>query len=250
MVRRTLDELAEKDYVVVTPAANQHKVTTIRIPKYDTWEDDSAVSTGEHTKTSGDSAVSTGVLSAVSTGEQSSEQSRPPISRKADELRTPKNAVEVKKEKNCCADAVRRPFDAELRHSSKSFSPQKRKQNLESRLLKKGLKNKTLHDYDMDEDECAAFATIGYTPRDPRKLAYGFVYAVEEMVNRHKGTEISRGNLYSKIIDYCLSQQEGCKKLGASASDYYWPPDFQERRDLLRAQERVREKSSSERRSA
>jgi len=66
MVRRTIGELAQKGYVIATPAANQHAITTIKIQKFDTWEDDSAVSTGEHTKTSDKSAVSSGVLSALS----------------------------------------------------------------------------------------------------------------------------------------------------------------------------------------
>jgi hypothetical protein len=245
MVRRTLDELAEKGYIVVMPAANQHEVTTIRIPKYDIWEDDSAVSTGEQSKIADRSAVSGGVLSAVSIGEQSSEQSRPSISRKADELWAPKNAVEVKKEKNCCADSVRRPFDAELRHPSKIFSPKKRKQKLESRLIEKGFKNKSMFTGNLDEDERAAFAATGYTPRDPQKLHDGFVAAVEAMWDKFKDTEISQGNLCSKIIDYCQAQQESCVKLDAPAarSDYYWPPDFQDHRDRLRAQERVQEKS-------
>ena len=121
MVRRTIGELAQKGYIIATPAANQHTITTIRILKFDAWEDDSAASTGEHTKTSDQPAVSSGVLSAPSTGEQSSEHSRPPISQKADELQTPKNAVEGIEKKNGTADAVRRPVDAEHRIASKPF---------------------------------------------------------------------------------------------------------------------------------
>lgn len=250
MVRRTIEELTRKGYIQVARAANQYQFTTIRILRFDVEQSDSAVSTYEHTKLADNSAVSSGALSAVSTGERSSEHSKPINVQSYQDLHTPKKAKKVKEEKKGDRDAVRRPIDAELRISSKGFSPQKRKQNLESRLIEKGLKDESFFDDNLDKLQRAAFAATGYTLRDPRKLANGFVSAVEVTWDKCKGTEISQGNLCSKIIDYCLAQQESCKKLGAPVSDYYWPPDFQDHRDRLRAQERAREKSSSERRSA
>lgn len=260
MVKRSLDELAEKDYISFKGAANQHGIGAIKILKFDVEEHNSAQSTSEPSKSLENSARLSAGLSARLTGEPSTEPSRPSISQRQQDLQPPKNAVEVKKEKNYCVDAVRRPiYDAvrrpiyaELHHSSKSFSPQKRKQNLESRLIEKSLKDKSFFDDNLDKVQRAAFAATGYTPRDPRKLYSGFVHAVEMVWDKCKDTEISQGNLCSKIIDYCLAQQESCKKLGgpASRSDYYWPPDFQEHRDRLRAQERAREKSQSARVSA
>lgn len=49
-------------------------MTRIKILKYDLEDCDSAVSTGERTKPAENSAVLSGVLGAVSTGEQSSER--------------------------------------------------------------------------------------------------------------------------------------------------------------------------------
>jgi hypothetical protein len=91
MVRRTLEELISKGYISVTPAANQHEITVIKILKFDTGEDDSAVLTSEHPK---NSAVSTGALRAVFTSEQSTEQSRPYNLQSQRDLQAPKNAVE------------------------------------------------------------------------------------------------------------------------------------------------------------
>jgi hypothetical protein len=236
VLRRAIEELEAKPFIEVERAPNQHGLTRVKILKYDREEYDSAPtlrgSSNEIAPSPADSLAPT--LQGSSEG-----RSKPAISQSQHGLRAPKKSKNKRREEH---DAVRRPIDAELRHASNSFSPQKRKQNLESRLLEKGLKNETLLNHNLDEDEHAAFAAIGYKPRDLRKLADGFVNAVEVMVDKHKGTEISPGNLCSKIIDYCVAQQEGCKKLGASASDYYWPPDFQEHRDQLRAQERAQKK--------
>lgn len=244
MARRTTKELTRKGYILVARAANQYQFNTIKILRFDTEQNDSAVSTGEHTKPADNSAVSSAALN----GGHSTERSKPGNVQSDQNLYPPKKVKEVKKEKNCYANAVRRPIDAE-RIASKSFSPKKRRKNLESRLMEKGLKNKSLLDDDFDDEERTAFAATGYTPRDPRKLPNGFVNAVELIWGKYKGTEISQGNLCSKIIDYCQAQQESCVKLGtpAARSDYYWPPDFQDHRDQLRAKERDQEKSQSAR---
>jgi hypothetical protein len=244
MVRRTMGELAQKGYIVATPAANQHEITKIRIPKFDTREDDSALSTGEHSKTSDEPAMSGGVLSALSTGEHSSEQSRPPISRKAQELQTPKNAVEGIEEKNGKADAVRRPEDAEHRIAiRKSFSPSERRKNIEERLAVEVRKNGNTFDDELDDEGWRVFKYVGYEPPDPRSLPSGFVCAAWDVYDTHKGKLPSPGNLCSKIIDRCVSEQKSWRTLNGDPSEFYWPPDFKEHRDRLRAQERAREQA-------
>jgi hypothetical protein len=255
-LQRTIKELEVRPYIIVERARSQYDSTLIEIVKYDREETDSPALTGEPSSKSAVvksdrtslGGVDRGVDRGVDGFDRTSDRTSPPIQQSDKNLGCSKKVKEVKKEKN---DAVRRPGDAELRiATNQRFSPKKRKQNLESRLMEQSLKNKNLFDGDLDRDQRAAFAVIGYTPRDPRKLAYGFVDAVEAMVDKHKGAEISPGNLCSKMLDYCVAQQKSCKKLGADPSAYYWPPDFQEHRDRLRIQELAREKSSSVRRSA
>ena len=242
--QRTIEELEHDGYVKVKRATNQYELTRVRILKFDPEESTSAMDKFDRSNKDG-------VDCAVDKFDCTTDRSKPSNMQSNQNLHPPKKVKELNnKIITSDDDAVRRPFDAVLHSSPTSFSPMKRKQNLEERLLEKGLKNRTLLDNNLDEEERAAFAAIGYMPRDIRKLAAGFVYAVEEMVDKHKGTGISPGNLCSKIIDHCQAQQECCKKLGASASDYYWPPDFQDHRDRLRAQERAQEKSASVRRSA
>jgi hypothetical protein len=245
MVRRTVEELIRKGYIEVACAANQYQLTAIEILNFDLEESDSAVSTDEHTKPANNSAVSSGALNAVSTGERSSEHSKPGNAQSNQELEASKKAKKVKEVKNAGnRDAVRRPFDAGLRTVSERFSPKKRRENLESRITEKGFKNETFFNEDLDEDQRAAFAATGYTPRDPQTLSDGFVNAVEVIWGKYKGTDISPGILCTKIIDCCMREQESNKKLGVPESDYYWPPDFGDYRNRLRDQERAHEKSN------
>lgn len=251
MVRRTVEELAEKSYIEVTPAANQHQVTRIKILKYDLEECDSAASTGEHTRPFENSAVLSGVLSAVSTSEQSSEHSNSSISQMERGLQAPKNAVEVKKEKKEGADAVRRPVDAELRSSispSKSASRFRKNQNLTARLAKAIRVNGNQIRGDLDRDERAvlqaAINATDYDATDEKVLTDGFMFTLMEVYEKHKNDGTSPGNLCSKVIDRCLSQQEACKTIGSDSSDYYWPPDFTDHRNRLRERERLQEASA------
>lgn len=253
-VRRTIGELAQKGYIIVTPAANQHAITTIRIPKFDAWENDSAVSTGEHTETSDKSAMCSGVLSALSTVGRRSEHSRPPISQKTHELQAPKNAVEGEEKKNGNANAVRRSVDAGRRAATSGFSLSEKRGKLHARMIAKVATEHDSYqdfirhclergrDHPFGNEEREAFEALGYKPnlKDP-VLTYGFVEAAVEVHEKHRGQGLSRGNLCSKVIDYCKTEQERAKTLvipGINASEYYWPPDFQIHRDRLREQER------------
>jgi hypothetical protein len=89
------------------------------------------------------------------------------------------------------------------------------------------------------DDERQAFAEIGYTPdlNDPL-LTFDFVCAVTIVCEEHRGKGVSPGNLCSKIIDYCHRKIKAATASGISGSSNSWPPDFQEHRNRLRAEER------------
>ena len=257
MVRRTVEELTQRGYIEVITAANQHQVTRIKILKYDLEECGSAVLTGEHSKPVESSAVLSGVLNAVFTSEQSSEHSNRSISQSESDLQAPKNAVEVKKERRGRLDAVRRPFDAELRLASppplegkskpKSKPKSERKAKLRARLAGAIQVNGNRFGGGLDRDEHAvlqaAVNATCYTAKDSTVITDGFTHTLMEIFEKHKNDGISPGNLSSKVIDRCFSQQEACKTMGSDPSEYYWPPDFQENRDRLRKRERLAEKA-------
>jgi len=246
MTRRATYELTSKRYILVTPAANQHEVTVIRILKFDTDEEDSAVLTGEHPK---DVAVSTAVLSAVSTSEQGSEHSTPSNFLTEQDLEATKNAVEVKKEKNERLDAVRRRFDAELPAPNRNgFSLKEKNKKLRIHLaaaiekkddcyanwVKYELSRGQKHPFGQEERD--AFAATGYTPDlDSPLLSFDFVMAVVDVYSENQSKDISPGNFCSKIIDHCERERKRCE------GGFYWPPDFKEHRDELRKGERRRE---------
>jgi hypothetical protein len=245
MVKRSVDELASKGYISFNGAANQHELGEIRILKFDVEERDSARSTSEPSRNSEISAELSARLTAQSTTEPSSEPSNPSNLQSRHDLQVPKNAVEVKKEKKGKADAVRRPFDAELRASPKSFfSPSEKRKKLEARLAGKLLETGNTLDRDLNDEEREAFAYLRYKPKDePRNLPNGFVWTLFDVYDDHKDDLPLPGNLCSKIIDHCMAKQESCKTIGSDPSEYYYPLDFVEHRDRLREQERRAEKN-------
>ena len=138
--------------------------------------------------------------------------------------------------------------DAELRRSaspSRGASRLKEKQNLVARLANAIQMNGNRFEGGLDRDERAvlqaAVNATRYQAKDSTVITDGFTCTLMEVFEKHKNDGISAGNLCSKIIDRCLSQQEACKKLDADPSDYYWPPEFQQHRDRLRAEERLQE---------
>lgn len=136
-------------------------------------------------------------------------------------------------------DAVRRRFDAEHRISAKGFfSPSEKKKKLTSRLTKAVQANRNTFDDQFDDDHREAFKYIKYNPLNPQALPCGFVDVVWDVYEDRKSEAIPPGILCSKIIDRCMSEQKACKKLGSDPSEYFWPPDFQDHRDRLRAEER------------
>jgi hypothetical protein len=274
MAKRTLEELIQKGYITFEGAANQHGLGTIRITKFDTEETDSTRLTGEPSTISQNSGELTAQLSArltaELTGEPSTEPSRPANLQSHEDLQAPKNAVEVKdlkKGKKEHHDAVRRPVDAELRVAHqpeihgrgeppskpspqaeaselhrRGFSSLKRKKKLEARIAAKLMEGGNAFFGDLDDEERAAFEFIGYKTEYPQNLPAGFVYAAWEVYEEHKDEGLSLGILCTKIIDHCMSEQKSYKTLGMDPSEYYYPPDFVEHRERLRAKERVHER--------
>ncbi len=182
-------------------------------------------------------------VSGVDKFDCSTVHSKPASQQRQHDLQAPKKVKEVKELKNGTADAVRRPVDAEHRiASSKSFSPSEKRKNLEKRLTDAVRKNRSANDDELFDDEREAFAYLGYEPRDSRGLPYGFVFWASELYEKHKPEALPPGILCSKIIDRLMAEQESCKTLGSDPTGYYWPPDFQDHRDRLRAQERVHDR--------
>jgi hypothetical protein len=257
-LQRALTEM-ECRYIEIQRAANQHELTTIRIIKYDLEESTPAVDKSVQSKSP---AVDAGVDSGVDKSVQSDVHSNGPNSENRKELQASKNVVEVKKEKNGKSDAVRRPFDAELRPinpSPKSASRFKKNQNLAGRLAKKireaghsesypGLiehYKKKGWEHPFGNDERAAFGALQYQPDlTSPVLSTDFVYAVVYVFEENLGKNISPGNLCSKVIDFCECERKKNKTLGSEDPGYYYPPDFVQHRNKLRAGERVAEQQS------
>lgn len=155
-------------------------------------------------------------------------------------------------------DAVRRPVDAEHRIATKPFSPpsegkakakpSERRAKLSARLAEAIRANGNQFEGGLDRDDRAvlqaAVNRTRYEAKDFEILTDGFIVTLMEIFEKHKNDGTSPGNICSKVIDRCLSQQESCKTLGSDPSEYYWPPDFQDHRDQLRAEERMAEKQS------
>ena len=260
MVRRTLDELSSDGYIVVTPGANQYELTRIKILKFDLEDSDSAVSTGEHTKSENDSALLSGVLSGVSTGEQSTEHTNSSILQSAQGLQVPKKVVEVKKEKKEKkgeADAVRRPFDAKQRTLHNSFfSPSEKKKKLTARLVAKIQKQDDSFgawvevccakgwEHPFGSAEREAFKALHYEPDlESPLLSFDFVSSVVCVYDEHREKDLSPGILCSKVIDFCEQERKRSRTLDCDGG-YYYPPDFVDHRNRLRARERANAQTS------
>lgn len=246
MVKRSVEELASKGYISFNGAANQHELGEIRILKFDVEERDSARFTGEPSRDSDTSAELSARLNARFTGEPSTEPSNPSNSQSQRDLQAPKNAVEVKNKKNERHNAVRRPFDAELRASSKGFfSPSEKRKKLLANVAAKISEHddsfgsfievckKKGYDHPFGPGERKAFEALRYKPdfQSPL-LSFDFVMGAVEVCEANEGKGVLPGNLCSKLIDYCETER---KKNGG----YYYPPDFVTHRNLLRASERA-----------
>jgi len=276
-IQRNLEELETKPYIEVERAANQHELTRIKILKYDLEESTSAVDKSDQSSTVGvDCALDRALDSAVDSAADKPVHSKPAILQNPQDLQAPKKLKEVKavkEQKKETANAVRRRFDAELladrtplfgkeklqnRLEEKiestpsiqgeagelhhqSFSSLKRKKKLEARIADKLMETGNTLDRELNADERKAFAFIKYKPINPRNLPGGFVEVVQDVYEDHK-EELSPGNLCSRVIDHCMREQQRhkdrrLKTLGLDPSEYYFPTDFVEHRNRLRAEE-------------
>lgn len=237
-LQRAIDELEARPYITVERASNQHKLTRIKILKYDLDEAYSAVDKSDHSKCS---AVDTAVDSAVDSAVVKSVHSNPAKPQDQQGLQAPKKYRSIEEKKDGL-DAVRRPKDAELHSADKKvFSPSERKKRLAVRLREAVRRNGNEFCGELNKVERAAFEYIKYSPCALHSLSDGFVFSVWLLYKDHKDKLPLPGILCSKIIDKCLSEQESNKKQGIEPSDYFWPVDFQEHRNRLRAEERKRE---------
>jgi len=241
MLQRTIEELEARPYIEVETAANQHELTRVKILRFDPEDRGSAEDTRVYSTISAeDIGEDTGVPSTV-------------LSNAPGELI--QNGLSVrKKSKNIRRgeeDAVRRPVNAELHHPTNRFSPLEKGEKFHARMIAKVASAhdsyrhfirhclESGHKHPFGDREHESFQALGYKPNleDPL-LTCGFVEAAVETYEKHKGKGLSRGILCSKVIDYCMTEQQRAKTLGDNGSEYFWPPDFQAHRDRLVQQER------------
>jgi hypothetical protein len=172
-------------------------------------------------------------------------------------LQAPKKVVEVKKEKKGKADAVRRPFDAEQRALHKSFfSPSEKKKKLTARLAAKIQKQDDSYaewveacrakgrEHPFGPAEREAFKALHYEPDlESPLLSFDFVSSVVCVYDEHREKDLSPGILCSKVIDFCEQERKRDKTLDCDGG-YYYPPDFVDHRNRLRARERANAQTS------
>jgi|GEM_PF-2640716 hypothetical protein len=245
-VQRTIEELEALPFIEVERATSQYRLTRIRILKYDREETDSAELTSEPSDSTVDKFDRTspeGVDRAMDRGvdkfDRTSDRTSPPILQSQRDLQLPKKVKKLRSKEERLTPDVRRRKDAEQHEPSrKSFSPSAKRKKLVARLEHAVRRNGNEFDGELDAEELAAFKATRYEVRDPAQLSCGFVWTVVDVFRDHQGESLSPGILCSKIIDRCVSEQSACKKLGADPSEYFWPVDFQDHRDRLRAEER------------
>jgi hypothetical protein len=87
--------------------------------------------------------------------------------------------------------------------------------------------------YTLKDEDILAFRAMKYEPDlESPEVTIGFLMAMTDVYEENLGKNISPGNLCSKVIDECEKQQK------QGETGYYWPPDFQDHRNRLRAKER------------
>ena len=253
MLRRSFSELREKGYIAIVGAANQYENTLITILKYDqdmaAFGGDTGVRSIGAEDTAEDNAGDTGVHSSVPSKPSS------PLNTKV--LEAPKNLEEVKEVEEGKLDAVRRRFYAKRLPSTKSvFSPSEKKKKLAAHLVAKIRQEddsfltwietckKKGWEHPFDKDEQEAFQELQYEPdlKSPL-LSCEFVFGAVHVCDDNRGKGLPPGILCSKVIDFCERERKRDKALGADGG-YYYPPDFVDHRNRLRAKERVIEQGS------
>jgi hypothetical protein len=275
-LQRAVEELEAKPYIGVERATNQHELTRIKILKYDLEESTSAMDKSDQSSTVG---VDSAVDCAVDSGADKPVHSKRASPQNQQDLQAPKKLKKLKNIRREDEDAVRRRVDAELtasippldqRPSQKPNPSLERKANPTSSLrtkLEVRLAGKIESEHEerfsswiavcqkkgwahpFGAEERAAFKALQYEPdlQSPH-LSFSFVMSAAYVHEKNKGKDVTPGNLCSKVIDYCMTQIG--RSGGECGGSYYWPPDFQDHRDRLRAQEiRVEQRASPEARA-
>jgi hypothetical protein len=132
--------------------------------------------------------------------------------------------------------------DAELPAMNANEVPSKpsKKERLKANLKKRIADGKDSYaevskagKYILRSEDIDAFRAMKYEPElDSPEVTIYFLMAMTDVYEENLGKNTSPGNLCSKVIDECEKQQK------QGETGYYWPPDFQEHRNRLRASER------------
>jgi hypothetical protein len=203
-LRRTVRELASKNLIAITSAANQHKATTITIS--------AALTDGR-----------TNHLPAALTDERGNILPEPT------ESSTPAPSAVLTGERGDTEPAVFTDERSECPNSRETKA--QRADRLAAEIATGGHLAGEL-----DDRAQRALAHLGFGC-EWRFVSIGFAAAVAVLYDIH-GETLSPGKFAGKIITTCLSEQQ---ELGAQGKDpvrYCWPPGFRKWRGVLRDREK------------
>jgi hypothetical protein len=258
-IQRTIDELEAKPYIEVERAANQYELTRIKILKYDLEDPTSAVDkfdrSNQRSIVAQVSVADYAADGGVDKFDRSVVHSKPAESQNALDLQAPKKSKNLRSTEE---NAVRRPLNAELRHSRDGFSPSAKRENLEGRLAAKiAAARDSYSDYiqfcqrkgrehPFGKLERETFTALEYELDVSSPLvSRTFVFTAAEVYQENRGRGLSLGVLCCKVIDmldrYRREDKECAAQSGRPSDGYFYPPDFKEHRDRLRARERLHE---------
>jgi len=207
-VRRTLKELAVKNLISVTPAANQHEITVIKIL-------DSAVSKNERTSEP----------SAVLISEQSNPQDSALAGVLTDEYSADDPALLTNQQSNN-EPAV---FKDE---QSKPSNCLETKEQLAERIAAKIAASGGLAG-ELTDSQHKALEYLSFQC-DPRYLSFGFVAIAGLLYGRADGNLPSPGRFASRLIYECLEEQKAAVAEGKPPARFYFPPMFERWSGMLR----------------
>ena len=220
MVRRTLEELTSKKYVAVTPAANQHKDTVIKILKFGADGDDSAVLTCEHPKEH----------FAVFTGEQNEPQDSEHGGALTDEQSADDSAVLKGEQGNA--------HSAGLKGEQSKLSICRETQEQVCERIANAIREGGHLAGELDERDRRAIGYLQFAC-ERKYLSAGFVLMAVTLYESCEGNLPQPGIIASRIMNECLTEQRELLAQGKPAAKFCWPPGFQSHRDMLRKREKA-----------
>lgn len=245
MIQRTVAELQAHGYIQVLFGRNQYESTSIRIVNYNGDERRTAMDIDVHSERFG---VDKDDHSFVDDSGLNTVRSKRNNSSQGSGLAGRKNAVDGSRNK-----ALRRAAAHSQRGQQSdndrgpaglagggSTSRKRLTQNLAAKIAEKGRSaSKLLDYYERKEgnrypqwwiEAQQAAAAVGYELDEKSPVVSpDFAWALLEVWEDHCESNLPPGILCTKVIDRCCSE------------NVIWPPDFQDHRDSLRAQEREEE---------